>query len=171
MMMFTALLLGSCAYALLRGGAPERVVGGSLLAAYGATLLAYSELPNRFEQVEIAVLLVDGVLLCALAAVALRADRAWPLFVAGLQLTTIGAHLIKFFDANMIPVTYAVMIAMWSYPMLIALAAGTWRHQRRLRVHGYDLAWTRPTIAGKSAPIEPADAAICSVEEPQGQRA
>lgn len=146
MIIFDALLLGSCAYALLRGGAPERIVAGSLLAAYAATLLAYSELPTRFDRVEMAVLLVDAVLLCVLVAVALRADRAWPLLVAGLHLTTIGAHLIKFFDVNMIRVTYAVMIAAWSYPMLVLLAVGTWRHRRRLRFRGYDYPWTLPPL-------------------------
>lgn len=142
MMLFAALLLGSCAYALLRGGAPERIVAGSLLAAYAATLLAYTELATRFERVETAVLLVDAVLLCSLVAVALRADRGWALVVAGLHLATVGAHLIKIFDANMIRVTYAVMIAAWSYPMLALLALGTWRHRRRLRAHGHDHPWT-----------------------------
>lgn len=140
--LFNALLLVCCGYALARGGAPERIVGGSLLAAYAATVLSYAELSVRFDEVEITVLSVDAILLSVLVAVALCADRFWPLMVAGLHLTTVGAHLLKYFDINMIRVTYALMIAVWSYPMLILLAIGTWRHRRRLSTHGYDLAWT-----------------------------
>lgn len=146
MIIFNALLLGSCSYALLRGGAPERIVGGSLLTACAATLLSYSELSTRFDHVEMAVFTVDAILLCVLVAVALRADRLWPLFVAGLHISTVGAHLIKFFDLNMIRVTYAVMIAGWSYPMLALLAIGTWRHRRRLKIHGHDHPWTLPPL-------------------------
>lgn len=170
MMLFTALLLSSCAYALLRGGAPERVVAGSLLTAYVATLLAYSELPTRFEKVEIAVLLVDTILLLGLIAVALRADRVWPLFVAGLHLTTIGAHLIKFFDGNMIRVTYAVMIAAWSYPMLVLLAVGTWRHRRRLKIHGDDHPWTLPPLPARDDRPAATSDALCTAEAATGQQ-
>lgn len=171
MLVFNALLLGSCGYALLRGGAPERIVGGSLLTAYAATLLAYSELPSRFNQVEMTVLLVDALLLCGLVAVALRADRLWPLFVAGLHLTTIGAHLIKFFDINMIRVTYAVMIAAWSYPMLVLLAVGTWRHQRRLRVHGHDHPWTLPPLAPQVERPAASDDTACLANASTSQHA
>lgn len=145
-MAFNALLLSSCLYALLRGGAPERIVALSLFTAYAATLRAYSAPPSRFDNVEIAVLMVDALLFCALTAVALRADRFWPLAVAGLHLATVGTHVVKFFDVNMIRVTYAVMIAMWSYPMLIILAVGTWRHQRRVKAHGHDHAWILPPV-------------------------
>lgn len=163
MMAFNALLLGSCFYALLRGGAPERIVALSLFTAYAATLRAYSAPPSRFDQVEVAVLTVDALLFCALAAVALRADRFWPLAVAGLHLATVGTHVVKFFDVNMIRVTYAVMIAMWSYPMLFILAIGTWRHRRRLKAHGHDKAWLVPTahddrslaVEGSAATGEP----------------
>jgi hypothetical protein len=142
LLIFGGLLIGSCGYALLRGGAPERIVGAALLAAAAASALSFSELPIRFFHLEFGVLLVDLVLLGVLVAVALFADRGWPLLLAGLQLSAIGAHVIKTFDWNMIRVTYAVAIAMWSYPMLIALAIGTWRHRQRLKAQGYDVAWS-----------------------------
>jgi hypothetical protein len=150
MMAFDALLLGSCFYAQLRGGAPERIVALALCTAYAATLRAYSAPLSRFDHVEIAVLMIDALLFLVLATVALRADRGWPLAVAGLHLATVGAHLAKFFDVNMIRVTYAVMIAMWSYPMLILLAIGTWRHRRRLKAHGHDQDWILPSASEDS---------------------
>lgn len=171
MIIFNALLLGSCFYALLRGGAPERIVGGLLLAAYAATLLSYSALATRFDHVEMAVLAVDAILLCALVTVALRADRLWPLFVAGLHIATVGAHLIKFFDLNMIRVTYAVMIAAWSYPMLALLAIGTWRHRRRLKIHGHDHPWTLPEFPACGTEPASTDAALPMVDGSTNQQA
>ncbi len=140
-LVFECLLLACCGYALWKGGPPERIVGGSLLLAYAATLASYSSYAERFVHVETRILLVDMVLLAVLVAVALRADRGWPIILAGLQLDTVGAHLLKNWDLDMIRVTYAVMIAAWSYPMVIVLALGTWRHAARLRRHGYDVSW------------------------------
>lgn len=158
--LFIALLLACCGYALARGGTPERIVAASLLTAYVATILGYAELSIRFDQVEVAVLAVDGLLLAVLVAVALRADRLWPLMVAGLHLASVGAHLLKIFDINMIRVTYALLIAVWSYPMLVLLALGTWRHRRRLQSQGYDLAWTTRTPSES----RPADGAARGTE-------
>jgi len=141
-LLFDALLIGCCGYALARGGPPERIVGGSLLAAYAGTVASYSDLAERFYRLEINIFAVDVTLLLVLVAVALRADRGWPLLLAGLQLDSVGAHLLKLLDVAMIRVTYALMIAIWSYPMLIALAVGTWRHRRRLAAQGYDRAWS-----------------------------
>ena len=144
---FIALMLACCCYALARGGAPERIAGAALLCAGGATWLSYSDLVSRFTGVEIGTMVVDVLLLVVLVAVALRADRGWPILLAGLQLASVAAHLLKLVDLNMIRVTYAIAMAMWSYPMLIALALGTWRHRSRLRTHGADRAWSefRPT--------------------------
>lgn len=139
---FDVLIFVSSGYALLRGGAPERIVGAALPIAYGATLLSYAELSVRFDRVETGVLVVDAVLLVILTMVALRADRAWPILLAGLQLATVGAHLVKLDDVGVTRVAYALAMAVWSYPMLFALAWGTRRHRLRLRANGADQDWS-----------------------------
>lgn len=139
---FVALLLLFCGYALWRGGAPERIAAAAMLGATFASALVRSDVDHRFIEMEMGLLLVDGLLLIVLVAIALRADRGWPLLVAGLHLVTVGTHAIKLIEPDMIRVTYAVMLAFWSYPMVITLAIGTWRHRRRLRVHGVDRAWS-----------------------------
>lgn len=151
MAFFAILLLVSSGYAIWRGGAPERTVGASMLAAYLATLFSHSEFAVRFTQVEVGVLIIDIMLMIVLAAVALKADRAWPIVLAGLHLTTVGAHAVRMIEPSMIEVTYAVMLSMWSYPMIVALAVGTWRHRRRLRVHGYDRDWSAPITSAVTA--------------------
>lgn len=147
LLLFAALLLASCGYAIARGGAPERIVGVALLVAAVASSLSPSILSQRFYQIELGVFGVDTALLVILVAVALFADRGWPLIVAGLQLCAVGAHLVKLVDVNMIRVTYVLSITIWSYPMLVALAYGTWKHERRMRERGYDLSWTQRTLS------------------------
>jgi len=145
MAFFATLLLLASGYAMWRGGAPERAVGVAMLTAYIATLFSHSEFAIRFTQVETGVLSIDIALMALLMAVALKADRGWPMLVAGLHLTTVGAHAVRLIEPSMIEVTYAVMLSMWSYPMVLALAVGTWRHRTRLRAIGYDRDWSRPT--------------------------
>ena len=76
---------------------------------------------------------VDVVTLAAFTALALRSSRFWPMWIAGLQLTTDIAHLMKAVDPTLFPQVYAAAAQIWSYPILLILAVGTWRsHQRRL---------------------------------------
>ena len=46
-------------------------------------------------------------MLVGFTTIALRSDRFWPLWVAGLQLTTIIAHLLKAIQFELIPQVYA----------------------------------------------------------------
>jgi hypothetical protein len=78
------------------------------------------------------LLVIDAAVLIGFVAVALRSDRFWPLWVAGLQLTTSTAHLMKAIDESLLPIAYGAAIALWSYPILIILAIGTWRSHRRM---------------------------------------
>lgn len=155
--LFGLLLSLSCGYAIWRGGAPERIVGGAMLSAFVATLFAHADYGLRFSNVETGVLIIDTMLMIALLFVALRADRGWPLILAGLHLCTMGAHMVRLIDPDMIRVTYALMIAVWSYPMLLGLLVGTHRHRSRLRERGFDLDWSLPIPArerGRAFPLE-----------------
>ena len=65
--------------------------------------------------------------------VALRSERFWPLWMAGLQLTAILGHVLKAIDVELFARAYAAALVFWAYPMLLVLAIGTWRNQRRTR--------------------------------------
>jgi hypothetical protein len=131
---FRALLIASCGYALWRGRSDERIVALVCLVATAASRLAFSPLSVRYTGVETGLLLIDLSVLAAFVFVALKSPRFWPLWVAGLQLTTSMAHLMKAIDESLLPIAYGAAIALWSYPILVILAIGTWRgHQRRKR--------------------------------------
>lgn len=130
---FRALLIGSCGYALWKGRSDGRIVALVCLAATISTRLATSPQYIRYSNVETGLLTIDLLVLVTFVYVALRSQRFWPLWVAGLQLTTSMAHFMKAIDEHLLPVAYGTAIALWSYPILIILAVGTWREHRRTR--------------------------------------
>ena len=76
---------------------------------------------------------VDLVVVAGFIAVALRSRRFWPLWVAGLQLTTSLGHILKGIDQDLMPRAYGAALQFWSYPILLIVAVGTYRSHRRLR--------------------------------------
>jgi len=130
---FIPILFAVCAYAWWRGGADERTVAMTCLAGTAATLLVISPLRHRYAGVEEGLALVDLGVLAGFITVALRSKRFWPLWVAGLQLTTSLGHILKGVDQDLLPRAYGAALQFWSYPILIILALGTFRYHRRLR--------------------------------------
>src|SRR5688500_12008266 len=129
-LIFGPLLLAVCIYAWLRGGSDERVVAATCLAGTAATMLRISPLRTRYAGVEGGLLLVDIAVLAGFIMVALRSKRFWPLWIAGLQLTTSLGHILKGIDQDLLPKAYGAALQFWSYPILIILAVGTYRsHQ------------------------------------------
>jgi hypothetical protein len=130
---FAPLLVAVCLYAWLRGGDDERIVAATCLAGTAATMLVISPLRQRYSGVEDGLLLVDLAVLAGFVTVALRSKRFWPLWAAGLQLTTSLGHILKGVDQDLVPRAYGAALQFWSYPILIILAVGTFRTHRRLR--------------------------------------
>jgi hypothetical protein len=128
---FWALLLLTCGYALWRGRRYEQLAAVICIAASVISVLARAPLHQRYAGIEIGDLIVDTAVLLAFVAIALRSDRFWPLWVAGLQLTLSVSHLFKAIQPSLIPLAYAAAERFWSYPTLIIIAIGAWRQHRR----------------------------------------
>lgn len=144
-------ILALCwAYALLKGGAPERIGASVIGVGSLLSLLAVSGPAARFGAVEVGVLLVDMAAFVAFLVLALRAERYWPLWVAALQCIGTAGHAAKLMDPNVIPLAYAFVLALWTYPMLFLIVLGTWNHQRRLARFGVDRSWS--SSSGRSEP-------------------
>ena len=138
--LYWTLLILTCGYALYRGGRHERLVAAICIVATIATIAVNSPLNRMYTDVERGALLVDLAVLAAFVAVALVSDRFWPLWVAGLQLTTSIAHFLKAVDPHLVPLAYGAAVRFWGYPILIILFFGAWRSHRRL--HPRDLPGT-----------------------------
>lgn len=129
---FLPLLVISCGYALWRGNRDARIVAMACAVATLATHFAIAPLRDRYSSVEEGVLLVDSLTLLVFVLVALRSDRFWPLWVAGLQLTAAIGHMLKGVHLDLVPRAYGAALHFWSYPILLILVVGTFRGQRRL---------------------------------------
>ncbi len=141
--LFYAIQVAASGYALLRGGAPERLTGLALLVAALSTGFVQRTIPILFAGVESGVMIVDLILLAVLIAITLKADRFWPAWATALHALGTGAHLARAISPDVIRLVYAVLSAAWSYPIVLLLVIGTVRHSRRIRAHGSDLDWSR----------------------------
>jgi hypothetical protein len=137
--MFQLLVSG---YALFRGGAPERLVALFMVVAAVATGLMSPQGPPDFTRLVRALLMIDLAFLVAVMAVALFADRYWPLWIAALQLTTLAVHGVRVYDPTLVPYAYAWTVAKAAYLMLFLLIAGVWRHEARTRSGRAEYDWT-----------------------------
>lgn len=147
---FDVLLLISCVFALWKGGAPERLAAFTFLAGDVLTVVATLH-HGRFRHEEYGLFAVDVLVFVALAIIAFRSTRWWPLLLAGLQLDGVLVHLIHFVAPNTIPIAYLNATGLWAYPMVFILAGGTWRHRRRMKQHGADPAWKRRALPQQAA--------------------
>jgi len=129
-------------YALWRGGKPERLVGSVLLIAMIATALMPVAPGRSYYMLHLPLLAIDLLLLSALTAVALRANRFWPLWLAALQLLAIGVHGVRAYDPHILPIVYARIVGEIAYPMLALLVIGTVRHHSRALRLGGERDWS-----------------------------
>lgn len=136
--LFRILLALVALYALLRGKRDERQVGLIFVIGVIATELVLPPARERFAGVETRLMFVDLAVFAGFLWVALRSERFWPLWMAGLQLTAILGHALKAVDAELFARAYGAALVFWAYPMLLVLAVGTWRNRRRR--HERDLA-------------------------------
>ena len=130
---YHAALIAVCAYAFLHGRRDERFAALICIMATVATRLAVSPLSERYSDVEIGVLLVDLLALGGFVFIALRTDRFWPLWVAGLQLTTMISHGLKAVELDLVPHAYGAAARFWVYPIFLIIVVGTWRSHQSAR--------------------------------------
>jgi hypothetical protein len=129
--LFRILLAAVALYAFLRGSRDERIVGVVLVVGVIATHFAWTPVHQRFAGLETDVMMVDIVVFLGFLWVALQSERFWPLWIAGLQLTTILGHVLKAADTGLFSRAYGAALMFWGYPILLILAIGTWRGERR----------------------------------------
>lgn len=113
------------------GKAEERRVMSILIAAYIATAILYRIGSQSWLELNIGILITDGMALCALLIIAYRSKRYWPMPVAALHALTIMAMLIIGFGENLQNHGVELLQAVWCYPQLAILVWAALRSRKR----------------------------------------
>ncbi|QMW23718.1 hypothetical protein [Sandaracinobacteroides saxicola] len=125
--LFAAVLFPICFYAVWKGSAPERLAVVTILAA--SFLTPFTDRAG-FDRVEKGILLIDMGVMVSFGGIAFTANRFWPLYATAFQSESVLIHALHISPVPN-PLVYADSIAIWAYPVLVALALGTWRESRK----------------------------------------
>lgn len=128
---FDAIMLLTCGTALWFGRDSERWTALVLVCAAVGSLIAQT---SKFFQPESGILLIDLALLGYLIWLAMRSDRFWPMYAAGFQIIGTLIHVARITDESIFQSAYATGQILWSYPVLLTLAVGTWFEARRREI-------------------------------------
>ena len=139
------LAIAICVAAMIWGGGPERAVAVTWLVIFEFGRFLYRDVLG-FSTVQL--LGVDAFLIfsdlsagIAWITIALYANRNYTLWIAGLQILAICAHLARFVSDQIAPLTYLVMIVAPGWLQLSLLAVGLVRHMQRKSVYGSYRDW------------------------------
>lgn len=144
-----------CGAALVFGGGPERAVAATWLIVFeiGSKLYAFI-FEEGYQLLNVNVWFAGADLVVALTwiTVALYANRNYTLFIAGLQLLAVLAHVARGLTELISPLSYAMMIAAPGWFQLLLLAVGLSRHIARRRRFGPYRDWrtSRPPAAKRA---------------------
>jgi len=138
---FLVLLLGSVTYALWRGGAPERIAAGTVLAGTLASSFAVSGARLRWLDLETGLLIVDATMLAVLLLLVIHANRLWPIPMAALLIVQVAGHILRTLDPHLYPFLYWLTNSLWSYLVVFLLIPASRNHRVRLKRLGHDVSW------------------------------
>lgn len=122
------------------GGGPERALAGVLAWLASADLALHAVAPGaRF--IATGHFVIDLVAALGAIAIALIANRMYPLWFAAFQLIAVLAHVARDLAPGVATLAYRLLSTGPSYFQIFLLAGGIWRHRRRLREYGPYRSW------------------------------
>jgi hypothetical protein len=139
-----ALFLISAGLALAMGGRPERY-GGIILLLWLGSERAYHLMgapSDIFIRVDPIVMMLDTMAFFALLALAMFANRVWPVVAASIQTVVILGHISALVDPRM-QRAYWVMTQIPPLFVALAILAGAIAHRARVRRIGAYRDWRR----------------------------
>jgi hypothetical protein len=120
--------------AFRRGGGPEKsaAIVFALSLAVGILLRSVRG-PAGFRQFDSAQFLIEVAVLAAVLAIALRANRWWPIWVSSFQLLIVATHLAKLAEIKGLAGAYWLMTTVPTYCQYALLLGGLRNHSLRQR--------------------------------------
>ena len=138
-----ALLLALVLLALWRGAGPER---WSALVFVGLLIVdrLYHQISGRgalYGAMDIGHFCMDLVATVAFVAIALRANRIYPLWLAGLQVTAVISHIIRAISPAIAGGAYSILMILPSYFQIVVFGVGIVLHLRRIKKQPHYRSW------------------------------
>lgn len=132
-----------CIAALIWGAGPERIIALVWLILFEGVIgfLLSDVVGYRYGEIDVVVASIDLCAGIAWIAVALYANRNYPLCIAAMQLLAMTSHLAKGLVETVSPIAYAFMAVAPSWFVLGFFAAGLVRHVLRKRRYGSYRDW------------------------------
>ncbi|NCP15338.1 MAG: hypothetical protein GW858_14455 [Sphingomonadales bacterium] len=126
------------------GGGPERWLMGVFLATMVMPIYVIWALNLGAAEIGPYAGVIFGIdVIAALlfTAIALNANRNYPLWIAGFQLVALGAHAAQAMIDSVSALAFVVLVIGPSYGQLLVLALGFVRHRQRERRYGAYRDW------------------------------
>lgn len=126
------------------GGAPERWLISIFLATMVVPIYVIDWMaPGPAESGPLApfVFLLDLAAAMLFVAIALNANRNYPLWIAAFQMVAVVAHLVKAMVDSISPLAFAILVIGPSYCQLLLIFGGFGRHWLRERRFGPYREW------------------------------
>lgn len=121
---FALLLTFAAIGAVVRGGPVERRGAALFVAAWVVTLTAQwisgSPAPGLWLPV------IDATVLWALAALAWRSPRPWPVYASGFQMLALAGDIARWVETDLDLRLHLTFLATMSFGAVGVLAAGAW---------------------------------------------
>lgn len=130
-LLFWALTLLCCGYAMVIGGRDGRWAGSMILAA-AALSLPPMFMEDVYAKTELLIFAVDLLLLIALYVLMLRSRRYWPIWMTGFHSIAVVTHLSTMLAPSFRPLIYWAMGSFWAIPVLLSMLVGVMLDRRAL---------------------------------------
>lgn len=128
---YLLLLVAATGSATIFGTRGEKWLGGTILGGNLLTMLMERLLGETFASVSFGYLALDAALAAILCAIAVRFPSWVAICVAAFQINGTLGHLVKLLAMHTIPFSYAFLLKVWAWPMVIALLAARWTPSMR----------------------------------------
>ncbi|NIJ09410.1 hypothetical protein FHS31_003042 [Sphingomonas vulcanisoli] len=140
-LMFDLFLAGTCLFAFVWGGGPEKVGSALNVAASVATTALRLLDPRFFAPANAVIFAIDLLVLVGFFWLAVRSTRFWPVWAFGFAL----ADVVLSVTAALLPhvplFAFHTGLGVYAYLALGAMTLGTWTYRASRRAGGTDPSW------------------------------
>ena len=154
------ILLSLILIALWRGAGPERWSAAVFIGMFVLDRLYHVILGQgaRYGTMDLGHFCIDLIATIAFVAIALRANRIYPLCLAALQIIAVISHVIRAISVAVAGGAYSILMIAPSYLQIAVFGAGLCLHLRRSQKFRHYPSWLVSSPPSQAhAPREPLD--------------